>query len=469
LEADHEREVLMERLEIAAVENPDEMNAIYDRLAEIDSDSAEARASVILSGLQFTKEMMETPTKYLSGGWRMRVALARGLFMRPDILLLDEPTNHLDLHALLWLQDYLMSHEKTVLVVSHDRQFLSTVTTDIIQFKDKQLFYHPGNFSSFLDRELEEMKNQQHLFERQESRRKNYEESLERWRKQAANSRDPEASYGLIRSREHRLEHLGAPKTADGKKWRISYQGYRRRIQPIRPDREIKFKFPKPESLGVRGPILQLREVSFGFDQNEEDLLENVTLDIQQTSRIAILGRNGVGKSTLMDLIGGKLQPRQGEIYRHHNLRIAYFSQHHVQQLDLSCSAVEYLMQTFPGLKEHDCRQHLGGFGIAGNLALQTMLTLSGGQKSRVVLALVTFKEPHILILDEPTNHLDFESIEALIESLKKFTGGLLFVSHDQHLIAELGHDLWVVSNQTAKKFDGSFDDYAFMCLDDFE
>jgi len=336
------------------------------------------------------------------------------------------------------------------LIVSHDRAFLNSIVTDIIHFHKKQLSYHVGDLDNFLQRKAEKSLHHQRMFTKQEKTRQHLESNIEH-AKQTGN-------LGMVASREHKLHNLGSQKTEDSKKWKWSTMGMRTVLGPVVEDKAFRFKFPVPTPLGYHGPVLQLRTVGFGYSGKK--LFTDVTMDIDCTSRIAIMGRNGVGKTTLLNIIMGTEKPTSGEVIRHHNLEIAYYSQHHVQQLNLSISPVEHLMTTFGGVKEQDARQHLGSFGLHGNLALHKMSTLSGGQKARVVFATITWKQPHIIILDEPTNHLDYDTIDALTQALNTFQGGVLFVSHDQHMISTCSKQLFVVKGLKVRSYAGSFEEY---------
>eukprot|EP00252_Welwitschia_mirabilis_P013965 TRINITY_DN30967_c0_g1_i1.p1 TRINITY_DN30967_c0_g1~~TRINITY_DN30967_c0_g1_i1.p1 ORF type:complete len:725 (-),score=175.34 TRINITY_DN30967_c0_g1_i1:192-2366(-) len=408
---------------------------IYKRLEYIDAYSAEARAASILAGLSFTSEMQHRPTKAFSGGWRMRIALARALFIEPDLLLLDEPTNHLDLHAVLWLETYLLKWPKTFIVVSHAREFLNTVVTDILHLHRQKLTAYKGDYDTFERTREENIRNQQKAIEANERTRAHMQAFIDKFRYNAKRA-------SLVQSRIKALDRLG-------------------HMDAIVNDPDYKFEFPTPEDK-PSAPIISFSDASFGYSGGPL-LFKNLNFGIDLDSRLGIVGPNGIGKSTLLKLISGELQPSSGTVFRSAKVRIAVFSQHHVDGLDLSSNPLLYMMRCFPGVPEQKLRAHLGSFGITGNLALQPMYTLSGGQKSRVAFAKITFTKPHILLLDEPSNHLDLDAVEALIQGLVLFQGGVLMVSHDEHLISGCVDQLWVVSQGRVTPFNGTFHDYKKM------
>eukprot|EP00890_Picochlorum_soloecismus_P002952 jgi/Picsp_1/3658/NSC_06495-R1_abc transporter family protein len=457
LQTDTERTQLLAMFEDESDHDEQRKEQIAKRLHEIEAFGAESRAATILAGLSFTAEMQKRPTSSLSGGWRMRVSLARALFVEPDILLLDEPTNHLDLHAVLWLEEYLTKWPRTVIVVSHAREFLNAVCTDMLHLHARKLMPYRGNYNVFVKTMEEKMKNAMAAHESFEAKKAHMEKFVEKFRFNAKRA-------SLVQSRIKAIDRLESDHDFE--------------ILDVKEE-EYNFRFPTPtDSADLSHNCITFNDVWFGYFE-DHILYENLNFGIDLTSRIALVGGNGIGKSTLLNLISGKLEPLKGYVYVNPKLRVATFSQHHVDGLDLAMTPLQYLASCYPHAKEPQCRSQLASFGIGVELAKQPGYTLSGGQKSRVALAKITWEKPHILLMDEPTNHLDIEAVDALLEGLKHFQGGIVVVSHDQFFIEKLlscdqddvvnmnGSSsvsrlpaMWVVDNKTIRTFDGTFESY---------
>ncbi|KAF7892997.1 uncharacterized protein EAF02_000535 [Botrytis sinoallii] len=405
---------------------------IQGKLAEMESDKAESRAATILAGLGFSPERQQFATKTFSGGWRMRLALARALFCEPDLLLLDEPSNMLDVPSITFLANYLQGYPSTVLVVSHDRAFLNEVATDIIHQHSERLDYYKGaNFESFYATKEERRKTAQREYENQMVQRAHLQAFIDKFRYNAAKSSEAQSRIKKL----EKMPILEAPESVY----------------------TVHFKFPEVEKLSP--PIVQMTDVSFGYTP-DKPLLRNVDLDVQLDSRIGIVGPNGAGKTTVLKLLIGKLSPTGGLISQNPRLRIGFFAQHHVDALDLTTSAVGFMTKAYPGKTDEEYRRHLGAFGITGMTGLQKMELLSGGQKSRVAFACLSLQNPHILVLDEPSNHLDIEAMDALSQALNAFQGGVLMVSHDVTMLQTVCTSLWVCDNGTVEKFPGDVQAY---------
>ncbi|KZV58722.1 ATP-dependent transporter [Dorcoceras hygrometricum] len=426
---------------------------LYEKLQLMGSDAAEAQASKILAGLGFTKIMQGRPTRSFSGGWRMRISLARALFVQPTLLLLDEPTNHLDLRAVLWLEEYLCRWKKTLIVVSHDRDFLNTVCSEIIHLHDLKLHFYRGNFDAFesgYEQRRKEMNKKFEIYDKQvkAAKRSGSRAQQEKVKDKAKFAASKEASKNKGKGKIDEDEPLPeAPQ-----KWR---------------DYTVEFHFPEPTELTP--PLLQLIEVTFSYPNRDDFKLSNVDVGIDMGTRVAIVGPNGAGKSTLLNLLAGDLVPTTGEVRRSQKLRIGRYSQHFVDLLTMDETPVQYLLRLHPdqeGLsKQEAVRAKLGKFGLPSHNHLTPIVKLSGGQKARVVFTSISMSKPHILLLDEPTNHLDMQSIDALADALDEFTGGVVLVSHDSRLISRVCEDeerseIWVVENGTCESFPGTFEEY---------
>ncbi|KIK96865.1 hypothetical protein PAXRUDRAFT_825494 [Paxillus rubicundulus Ve08.2h10] len=429
--ADLEKEGDDKRFEDAREEASSRMAEVHARLSDMDAESGPSRAATLLAGLGFSEADQSKPTKSFSGGWRMRLALARALFVKPALLLLDEPSNHIDLNALAWLEDYLQTWPGTLLVVSHDRAFLDSVATDIIHQHSGRLDYYKGNFTQFYSTKSERDRNMRKEYDTQMEYRKHLQAFIDKWRYNA--NRAPQAQMRI-----KMLEKLPD-------------------LEP--PEEEETETFKLPETDKISPPLLQLSGVTFGYTP-ERFILKNIDIDVGLDSRIAIVGSNGAGKSTLIKLLTGELRPLSGDLNRNGRLRIGYFSQHHVDTLNPTMSPVQFLASKFPGKTEQEYRSHLGNFQISGMTGLQLIGTLSGGQKSRVAFAALSLMNPHILLLDEPTNHLDIEGLDALMAALKSWNGGVIVISHDERFITTVAKELWVCADGTVSKFMGDVQAY---------
>jgi ATP-binding cassette subfamily F protein 3 len=426
LDSDLERSTLMKELqELNSQDAPDSdrQQTIQTRLTEIGADDAESRAARILRGLQFSDELFETPTKSLSGGWRMRVSLASALFAQPELLLLDEPTNHLDFPAVLYLEEYLQNFKNTVLLVSHDRAFLDNVCTDTIYLNGRQLAYYKGNFNTLQTTMQEKRLAQQRQYDSQQAEIAHIREFIDKWDNRPKIVAQKESKRKML----EKMDIIEDPAIT------------------FNDTAKLAIKFPSPGAL-PKPEIIQMDGVSFAYP-DRKPLFERCTVNMDIKGRVGILGANGAGKSTLLKVMLGQLTPIAGQLNFNRNVRVGSFAQHHVDGLDLEATCVDCIQGAFPGMPDQDARNLLGRFGIAGDMALRRIITLSGGQKSRVALAIITFKEPHLLVLDEPTNHLDMETIDALIDGIKEFQGAVVMVSHDQYFLSQVATEFWAVAN----------------------
>lgn len=425
-----------------------EYNELSEKLSKFDIDSKKPLAHKILYGLGFESDQQLLPTKNFSGGWRMRISLAKALFMQPTLLLLDEPTNHLDLNAVIWLNDYLEDWKKTLIIVSHDQEFLDNICTDIIHLHNKKLNNYKGNYTDF-----QKMAGQIH------------NKDLKNWELLQKKIREDKKSKGSKKIKEEELKYESKKKNKKNKKNHdqeniSSSDKFEKELESLQKPKDyiVKFSFPSTSELSL--PILEIKNVSFRYDKDGDFLFKNLDFGINMDDRICIVGTNGVGKSTLMNLIMTELQPTEGEIITNRHLRIGRFNQHFVDKLPTHLSAVEYIIQEFPNEKEGNIRSMLGKYGLSGNTHLIKMNDLSGGQKARVQLLLMSLNNPHIIFMDEPTNHLDMESIEALIQAINNFDGGVVLISHDIRLIENTNCRLWICENQSFFEFDGNLEEY---------
>jgi len=420
----------------------DRLSAIYNRLGDIDADAKPAEAAEILHGLGFTRKMQEAPTKSFSGGWRMRLALAQALLMEPDLLLLDEPTNMLDMRAVLWLEYKLQSWPNTLLTVSHDRSYLNSVCTDIINLSAKQLVYFKGDYDTFEKTRGERYQQQVRDYEAQKAYREHIQVFIDRFRYNANRAAQVQSKIKGL----EKLPKLVAPE----------------------PPEEVNFKFNDSDFDVIGGTMIEIDAVTFRYSLESRVIFKNMDLSCDTNSRIAIVGENGAGKSTLLKLLLNKIEPTSGWVKMHRNLRVSYFAQHHIEDFDLNLTPIETLQKRKPGMQAEDYRRFLGRFGCVNDLATRKMMVLSGGQKSRVAFACLAISRPHLLILDEPTNHLDVETVAALAEALQVFEGGVVLVSHDERLISVACKEVWYCGNQTVKRIEGGLDAYRQTLMSDF-
>ncbi|XP_062564962.1 ATP-binding cassette sub-family F member 1 [Armigeres subalbatus] len=438
---------LEDQVEAGKIELQDHLQEVYNELKAIGADSAEPRARRILAGLGFSRAMQNRATKDFSGGWRMRVSLARALFIEPTLLMLDEPTNHLDLNAVIWLDNYLQTWKKTLLIVSHDQSFLDNVCNEVIHLDTKKLYYYKGNYSMFKKMHVQKRREMIKEYEKQEKRIKDLKAHGQS--KKAAEKKQKE---NLTRKQEKGKSKSQKTEENEGPVELLS--------KP--KDYIVKFNFPDPPPL--QPPILGLHNVNFNFP-GQKPLFIGVDFGIDMSSRVAIVGPNGVGKSTFLKLLVSDLEPCTGEVKSNHRLRIGRFDQHSGEHLTAEESPAEYLQRLF-NLPYEKSRKALGTFGLASHAHTIKMKDLSGGQKARVALAELCLNAPDVLILDEPTNNLDIESIDALAEAINEYKGGVIIVSHDERLIRETECSLYVIEEQTINEVDGGFDDYRKEVLD---
>jgi ATP-binding cassette, subfamily F, member 3 len=433
LAADTERAALMIESEIS--HDPHRLADVHERLIAIEAHSAPSRASRILVGLGFDEEAQHQPLESFSGGWRMRVALAALLFSQPDLLLLDEPSNHLDLEAVLWLEDFLKSYPATILLVSHERDFLNNVVDHILHLSAGKLTLYPGGYDAFERQRAERQAQIASARAKQQAQRDHLQEYV------AKNS----ARASTAKQAQSRVKALA-------------------RMQPIAElvdDPSLSFDFPNPDEL--RPPLITLDLASVGY--TDTPILSRLNLRLDPDDRIALLGRNGNGKTTLARLLAAQLKPMDGAMNASGKMRVGYFTQYQVEELDRSETPLQHMSVLMKGSTPAAVRGQLGRFGFSGQKATTEVGKLSGGERARLALALITRDAPHMLILDEPTNHLDVDAREALIQALNDYTGAVVMVSHDRHMLEMTADRLVLVDSGTAREFDGSIEDYIAFVL----
>ncbi|MEM7488408.1 MAG: ABC-F family ATP-binding cassette domain-containing protein [Pseudomonadota bacterium] len=431
LAADEERAALL----ADDSQDPTRIAEVQARLQDIDAWSGEARASSILKGLGFDAQMQAQPCSAYSGGWRMRVALAGVLFARPDLLLLDEPTNYLDLEGALWLENYLAKYPHTVIIISHDRGLLNRAVGGILHLEDKGLTYYTGTYDQFVKMRAEKRAGQAAEAAKQEARRAHLQAFVDRFKAKASKAKQAQSRIKML----ERMDTITAPEDAA----------------------KAVFTFPQPEELSP--PILRLDGAAVGY--GGPPVLERLNVRIDQDDRIALLGRNGEGKSTLSKLLSERLHAEDGRRIASGKLRIGYFAQHQVDELHVDETPLDHIRRERPDEAPARLRARLASFGLGADQADTLVAKLSGGQKARLSLLLATLDAPHMLILDEPTNHLDIESREALVEALTAYTGAVVLVSHDMHLLSLVADRLWLVGGGTVQPYDGDLESYRRMLL----
>lgn len=418
-------------------ESHEELMDIYERLDEMSSETAAQRAAYLLHGLGFTKDMMNKKCKDFSGGWRMRIALARALYLSPHLLLLDEPTNHLDLDACVWLENELRNYKRILLIISHSQDFLNGICTNIIHLEKNNLKYYGGNYDSFVQTRCEQLENQLKQY--------NWEQD------QIAHMKNYIARFG------HGSAKLA--RQAQSKEKTLAKMVAGGLTEKIATEKTLSFYFPSINR--IPPPVIMVQNVSFRYSEDTPWIYKNLEFGLDLDTRLALVGPNGAGKSTLLKLICQELHPSEGMIRINSHVRMARYHQHLHEMLDLELSPLDYMLKEFPEVKERDeMRKFIGRYGLSGKQQICPMKQLSDGQLRRVVFSWLSRKSPHMLLLDEPTNHLDMETIDSLAEAINDFEGGLLLVSHDFRLISQVADEIWVCEKQKATKWEGDIQDY---------
>jgi ATP-binding cassette subfamily F protein 3 len=437
LSADTERASLLAEAEHAS--DPERIAEIQMRLTDIDAHSAPSRAARILSGLGFDEEAQRRACREFSGGWRMRVALGAILFLKPDILLLDEPTNYLDLEGTLWLENHLKGYPHTVLIVSHDRDLLNRAVSTIMHLDKGKLTLYSGGYDDFEETRREKQRLEMKLKKKQDEQRRHLQAFIDRFKAKATKAAQAQS----------RVKALA-------------------KMQPIAAqvdDRVVPFHFPDPQKI-IASPILRIEKSSAGYEA-DRPILSGIDLRIDNDDRIALLGQNGNGKSTLAKLIAGRLKPLSGNVFGAQKVDVGYFAQHQLDDLQPNATPYDYMLKMMPEATEAQRRTKLGTFGFSADKADTACSKLSGGEKARLLLALTAFHGPHVLILDEPTNHLDVDSREALIRALMEYNGAVILISHDRHLIEATADRLLLVRNGAVTTYDGDMETYRSLLLEE--
>lgn len=432
IDGDREYRSLEKQLAIANEKNDgNEIALLHSKLEDIDGWSIQARAATLLDGLGFSQEQIYLPVKSFSGGWRMRLNLAQALMCRSDLLLLDEPTNHLDLDAVMWLEKWLKNYNGTLILISHDRDFLDPLVNKIIHIEQQKLFEYTGNYSSFENQRTVKLAQQQSLYENQQHKIAHLQSYIDRFRVKATKARQAQSRLKML----ERME----------------------KIAPAHVDNPFQFSFRPAEALP--SPLITMENVVAGYD--DKIVLNNIKLNLVPGSRIGLLGRNGAGKSTLIKVLAGELQPKSGHILLAKDVQLGYFAQHQLEYLRADESPLWHLSQIAdPKHTEQELRNYLGGFDFRGDKVKEAVKTFSGGEKARLVLALIVWQRPNLLLLDEPTNHLDLDMRQALTEALIDFEGAIVVVSHDRHLLRSTTDEFYLVHDQLVEPFNGDLEDY---------
>ncbi|AIZ79282.1 ABC transporter ATP-binding protein [Actinobacillus equuli] len=431
IQGDREYTELMSQLEKANQENNgNQIAMIHTQLDTIDAWTIQARAATLLNGLGFANEQLALPVKSFSGGWRMRLNLAQALICRSDLLLLDEPTNHLDLDAVIWLEKWLTNYRGTLLLISHDRDFLDPIIDRVIHIENQQLNDYTGNYTSFEIQRATKISQQNAAYAQQQRKVAHLQSFIDRFKAKATKAKQAQ-------SRIKALEKMEL-------------------IAPAYADSPFEFEFRPP--LALPSPLLMMEKASAGY--GDKTILESVKLNLVPGSRIGLLGRNGAGKSTLIKLLAGELAPQTGHIQLAKGVQLGYFAQHQVDTLRFDESPLWHLQKIAPELTEQEVRNYLGGFDFKGDKVKQNVGSFSGGEKARLVLALIVWQRPNLLLLDEPTNHLDLEMRQALTDALTYYEGSLVVVSHDRHLLRSTVNEFYLVHDKKVEEFKGDLDDY---------
>lgn len=431
IDGDSQFTELQQRLQRAEADNNGEAIAkIHGLIDAIGGYQIEARAAALLHGLGFTQAQLAQPVKAFSGGWRMRLNLAQALIARSDLLLLDEPTNHLDLDAIYWLESWLLRYPGTLVLISHDRDFLDAVVTHTIHIERKQTHSYAGDYSSFQRQRAEKHAQQRQTYEKEQAQRAHLQRFVDRFKAQATKAKQAQ-------SRVKALQKLTAS-------------------APIEDSAPFSFAFREPNKLP--NPLIEMEKLHAGYDNTT--ILQDIHLNLVPGSRIGLLGHNGAGKSTLMKLLAGEMEPLSGSRHTSAGLEIGYFAQHQLETLRAQESPVAHLQRLDKAASEQSLRDYLGSFGFHGESVFEPTGPLSGGEKARLVLALIVYQRPNLLLLDEPTNHLDLDIREALMRALQDFTGAMVVVSHDRHFLRATVDDFYLVAEQAVRSFDGTLEDY---------